>query len=577
LVQAKIDTGNINIDLTGTEIRTDNPVAVFAGQQRANVPIVHINSPSRDFLFEQMPPIETWGKNALLVPYVQPTSINDNGTDLFRILAAYDNTEIFINGAFSAKINKGEFYEGQLLQAASLETSAPVLVAQFKKTSDYGSGTILGDPFEMLIPPVEQFMSSYRVINIQSYEYYGEWFGQPIYHKVYTQQFITVVAPNSALGNVLLDGVAIPLNNFNGIPTSAFSYANIPVSDGVHTISSNEKIGVYVYGYGQANSYGYVGGMYLRSVYFQPPSITGADSCTTVIGIVQDTSVIGSKIKNVISPIESQINVTVEIEDFIPYRDTVRFRASLIDNFKDGEFEIEATDSNGLTNRKKFTIHGFTVEFPELSSNNNTFEFDSTVIGECNCDSIKIKNTGVLPFYFDHNIYLIYNTIFSIPVSQLPLIIQPGETQMLHLCFCPNQVNRLSQNDTLFLEYNCVPVKVLIKGIAKPKLETANSGCNVPIKLSIFSLPEIDFLSQNYPNPVTGNKTTINFGISEKGDVAIKIFNIFGDETKNVFMDLLDKGNYEVELNTDNLTNGIYVYTLITEKVILNRTLVIIK
>jgi hypothetical protein len=270
LVQAEISKDNLNSDLTGSEIQSSKPVAVFAGHQRANIPINPDGSTSRDYLLEEMPPIQTWGKNALLVPYVQPPSINPWGTDLFRILAANDNTQVFINGTLTATLNKGKFYEGALTQAGNVTANAPILVSQFKKTSGFGSGvqtSPLSDPFEMLIPPVEQFMMSYRFINLQAYEYNTL---NSNYEKVYTKQYITIVAPDTSLQSILLDSVNVPVDSFNLIPSSDFDYANIMVGDGVHTINCNANVGVYVYGYGPANSYGYFAGMKM-----EPINITG--------------------------------------------------------------------------------------------------------------------------------------------------------------------------------------------------------------------------------------------------------------------------------------------------------------
>ena len=43
--------------------------------------------------------------------------------------------------------------------------------------------------------------------------------------------------------------------------------------------SADEPIGIYIYGYGEANSYGYVGGTGCQSIDFNPPNIIAADEC----------------------------------------------------------------------------------------------------------------------------------------------------------------------------------------------------------------------------------------------------------------------------------------------------------
>ncbi|MFN3781968.1 MAG: IgGFc-binding protein, partial [Candidatus Kapaibacteriota bacterium] len=75
LLQAKITRENPLADLTGTIINANKPIAVFAGHQRATLPVEDFSGPasaSRDFLCEQLPPIQVWGRSAFIVPFPQP-------------------------------------------------------------------------------------------------------------------------------------------------------------------------------------------------------------------------------------------------------------------------------------------------------------------------------------------------------------------------------------------------------------------------------------------------------------------------------------------------------------------------
>ena len=263
LVQAKITRANLKTDLTGSEVHSDKPVAVFAGHQRSALPNDSIYSnPSRDYLLEQMPPLISWGQNALLIQFVQPESVTKVKNDLYRILAANDNTELYINDVQKTILNKGEFYEGELTETCYVWASAPILVAQFKKTSNFSSQVSnfsSGDPFEMLISPVEHFINYYKVVNIQARQYSDS-------DIVYTQHYLTILAENLSLSTVKLDGNPVLPDSFKIIPASNYRYANVRVNDGVHTISCDSNIGVYVYGYGEANSYGYLGGMSMEPI-----------------------------------------------------------------------------------------------------------------------------------------------------------------------------------------------------------------------------------------------------------------------------------------------------------------------
>ena len=68
-------------------------------------------------------------------------------------------------------------------------------------------------------------------------------------------------------------------------------------------------------------------------------------------------------------------------------------------------------------------------------------------------------------------------------------------------------------------------------------------------------------LLQNYPNPF--NPTTrIKYQIHESGLVTLKIYDVLGREVKTVVNEFKPSGKYEVELNVNELSSGVYFYQL---------------
>lgn len=278
LVQAKISETNLRPDLTGSKITSDKPIAVFAGHQRALLPVEFRTgsfTSSRDHLAEQMPPVSSWGNNAILTPYPQPAGITKFGNDLFRVLAAYDSTEIYYQGEKKTTLSAGQYFTDSLISSSELRASKPILVAQFKKTAT-GIGVTgtqsISDPLMMIIPSTKQFLKTYTWVNAQAKT-------TATGTTVYAEQDITIVAPKTTSTEVLLDNMPVPIDSFVPILGSEFMSANLKVSDGVHTLSANYPVGVYVYGYGAVNSYGYGAGMNFENtsndVYEQPESGDG--------------------------------------------------------------------------------------------------------------------------------------------------------------------------------------------------------------------------------------------------------------------------------------------------------------
>lgn len=71
-------------------------------------------------------------------------------------------------------------------------------------------------------------------------------------------------------------------------------------------------------------------------------------------------------------------------------------------------------------------------------------------------------------------------------------------------------------------------------------------------------------LNQNYPNPF--NPTTkIHYKIPENTKVKLTVYNLLGQEVKILVNNLQQAGNYEVDLNFNGMSSGLYFYTLETD------------
>lgn len=74
-------------------------------------------------------------------------------------------------------------------------------------------------------------------------------------------------------------------------------------------------------------------------------------------------------------------------------------------------------------------------------------------------------------------------------------------------------------------------------------------------------VPAVFGLKQNYPNPF--NPTTqIKYDIAKASYVAIKVFDVLGNEVATVFNGNLAAGKYSADFNATNLATGIYFYSL---------------
>lgn len=75
--------------------------------------------------------------------------------------------------------------------------------------------------------------------------------------------------------------------------------------------------------------------------------------------------------------------------------------------------------------------------------------------------------------------------------------------------------------------------------------------------------PERYSLNQNYPNPFNPS-TSIKFSLPKAGDVKLVVYNSLGKEVATLVNEKLISGEYEVEFSTNNLSSGVYYYTIET-------------
>lgn len=82
-----------------------------------------------------------------------------------------------------------------------------------------------------------------------------------------------------------------------------------------------------------------------------------------------------------------------------------------------------------------------------------------------------------------------------------------------------------------------------------------------PIEVNVDFTPSEYSLSQNYPNPFNPS-TTISYQIPSEGLVTLKIYNMLGEEVQTLVNEVKAPGAYSVELKSNSLASGNYIYKI---------------
>ncbi|MCC6524322.1 MAG: IgGFc-binding protein, partial [Polyangiaceae bacterium] len=236
-------------DLTGTHVTANKPIAVIGGHNCTNVPA---SIPYCDHIEESIPPVETLSRSYVVVsPWI---SNNTQKAELVRVIATANNTTWTYDppqaGWPTSLATAGSYVElPQSAASVAITANAKILVAAYLLGQDAGGGS--GDPAMTVAVATEQYRDQY------------------LFHAPtnYNTNFVDIIAPTGA--PVSLDGNALPLGSFTAIGGTGLSAGHFPLSNagnGNHNVTSAERVGINVYGYGQYTSFWYPGGLDLAAI-----------------------------------------------------------------------------------------------------------------------------------------------------------------------------------------------------------------------------------------------------------------------------------------------------------------------
>jgi len=232
-------------DLTGSKILSISNnnnickrIAVFGGSTFTELGCVG----SGDNLFEQMYPPNTWGKNFVTSP------LKTRSGDIYRVMALLNGTTVSINGV-PHLLNQLQYFDTLLSVPSYYTSDKPIVLSQYSRT-EACDGAAAGDPFMIILSPIEQTVNNVLLYSSPEQSITGE--------------YINITMKTADVGTFLLDGAAVI---FNPIPAKPdYSYSQNTVSPGTHTLVADSGFNAIAYGFGSVESYGYLAGANAKSL-----------------------------------------------------------------------------------------------------------------------------------------------------------------------------------------------------------------------------------------------------------------------------------------------------------------------
>jgi hypothetical protein len=276
---AQIAPPTDHLELSGTFIQADKPVAVFGGHSCAMVP-----SPSYyacDHVEEQLLPLVAWGSETVLARYAVRHNVTaSEDPALWRIVAGADDITVYFD---PPTVEVGSSYsfstQGEMLEFESEidhfaycefddpldpdEPEAPFFAFQMMTGRFYvgGSAYLWGDPMMLLSPPAGQYLDHYVFNTDSKFDF--------AFDRVIIVRPAGVEVELDCLG-VLDDADFVSVGSTDWeVGRFALDYNGVDVgscTDGAHWLEAAEPVGLSVVGEDFANSYGYLGGVGVRAI-----------------------------------------------------------------------------------------------------------------------------------------------------------------------------------------------------------------------------------------------------------------------------------------------------------------------
>ncbi len=222
-------------DISGTQITSSAPIAVFGGNSCADVPGT---STACDHILTALPSTNNYTRDAII-----PTTFGTESpsSNIVRVLAATDGTVVSYNGTPVATLNAGQYYEFRSGAGGELTASNPVEIAEYL-TGQSEHSSVVGDPAESWIPGIDQWLNDYI-------------FSTPVGSQAYETNFLDIAILTSGIGSLLLNGSAVPLSDCSTLVGTSYDTCEIAISPGEGEISAIDPFLLLIDGGTSYNSY----------------------------------------------------------------------------------------------------------------------------------------------------------------------------------------------------------------------------------------------------------------------------------------------------------------------------------
>jgi len=530
-------------DLSGSKITSNKPIGVVSGNFCSDIPT---GNQWCDYTAEMELPTYSWS-NYYHVPKVP----NRKFASLIKIISKEPNTKVYRNGTLIGTLTKSGGVVGKgFLYIRMTSDNKPGSVVIFGDkpiavtlyncgVQEDGYPAPNSDPFVMSILPDEQFMNevTFCTPGIMG----GQNFQQNNINLIYETDSnklmpkdVEFAGPNHGgvftwtTCNTKFAGADELFTNDVSGKKYAVKTISLP-GDGVYKIRSKTPFTAYSFGYSDYDSYGYPAGVGLINQVVTdtlPPIPTWTKSCegSVLDGLITDMpedSSVRSNLSIVVFHTDFSYNYNFKYVDFIPGDTrTTTWTLNVIDQTQDARAIITFMDRRGNDttiqieyNAPKISINPYNFDFGK-NKPGDTLTKDFWVVNSSKTDSfnlltLKLKNGT---FGFNLNSF-----------KKLPYSIPPSDSLKFSVTFSKNTEGKYE--DSIGVGNECFTF-------------------NLSRVLSNVGQPIIFVTDVTFDNLMAGLTKTVNFMVTNEGNVPLNIISFTGPTYSEYTTDLPTIDNF---------------------------------
>ncbi|MBM4178442.1 MAG: choice-of-anchor D domain-containing protein [Ignavibacteria bacterium] len=429
LVQAQA-TANGADDLTGSYVRSSKPVALLSGHVRSSIPSLTTNS--KDHLVEQLPPVDKWGKSYATAPMLLKSAVQR--PDVYRVVASKPDQTIqieFLNRTVSwTSVPGREWLDTAFREPAYWTSQDPFMLVQCMPSG--GSSPVNYDPAMVVVPPVEQFVTS-ALFQFPKLEINDNVVDQKFYY------FLNVVATPEALQSLRVD--ATPVRAIDAailtqkVAGTNLHWVQLELAEGSHVMACDSGLFTAImYGTSFADSYANMVGVAYepqRKRDISPPAYALSIDCGAINGEIRDISSDTAKLRDVYVVAAQTRNYRWALTPVADSEHVMLFEAVVQDPYRDGQIVLHAYDDRGNGREWKYVY-----DAPNLAyAKSITIDRIGTAAA---CTTVVVRNVDTSATRVS-SVYIVGDSRVSIEPAVVDTLLAAGDSLVFRVCAAPSQ------------------------------------------------------------------------------------------------------------------------------------------